>query len=100
MDVFIVYGSISSWGGSWADNLQTSLDLKKRFFTIVRRIHHPTAPLPLSLVPEALEGIDHQGMNPVCKLSILTWLRESCGQVHQEENLIQEAVDTFGKLFT
>ena len=73
---------------------------EKWFLTLVRRIHHPTTPLPLSLVPEALEEIDHHGMNPVCKHSILTWLRESCTQVQKEENLIQETVATVRELFT
>jgi hypothetical protein len=72
---------------------------EKWFFTIVRRIHHHTAPLPLSLVPEALEEIEHHGMNPECKRSILTWLRQSCVQVQKEEALIQEAITTVRNLF-
>jgi len=73
---------------------------EKWFFTIGRRIHHPTTPLPLSLVPAALEEIDHHGMNPECKCSILTWLRESCVQVQKEESLIQETITTVRTLFT
>jgi hypothetical protein len=46
--------------------------MEKWFFTVVRRNHNPTAPLPLSMVPEVLEEIDHHGMNPECKRSILT----------------------------
>lgn len=72
---------------------------EKWFFTIVRRIHNPTSPLPLSLVPEALEEIEHRGMNPECKTSILTWLRQSCIQVQKEENLIRETVTTVQNLF-
>jgi hypothetical protein len=66
----------------------------------VRRLHHPVTPLPLSLVPEVLEEIDHRGMNVACKSSILTWLRESCMQVQKEENLIQETIDTVLNIFT
>ena len=47
---------------------------EKWFFTIVRRNHHPTAPLPLALIPEALEFLEHYRMNAVSKLSILIWL--------------------------
>ena len=72
---------------------------EKLFFTIVCRIHHPTSPLPLSLVPEALEEMEHCGMNPECKRSILTWLRQSCTQVQKEEILIQETVTTVRNLF-
>jgi len=71
----------------------------KWFFTVLRRIHHPTAPLPLSLLPDVLEEIDHRGMNPECKHSILTWLRQSCTQVQKEEDLIQETVTTVQNLF-
>lgn len=73
---------------------------EKWFFHLVRRLHHPTTPLPLSLVPEVLEEIDHRGMNVECKRSILTWLRESCMQVRKEENLIQETIDNVRSLFT
>jgi hypothetical protein len=44
---------------------------EKWFFNLVRRLHHPTTPLPLSLVPDVLEEIDHRGMNAECKHSIL-----------------------------
>ena len=73
---------------------------EKWFFTVVHRIHNPSVPLPLSLVPGALEEIGHQGMNPKCKRSILTWLRESCGQVQKEEALILDAITTIGNMFT
>jgi hypothetical protein len=73
---------------------------EKWFFTIVRRIHHPTTPLPLSMVPEVLAEMDHRGMNPECKRSILTWLRDSCIQVQKEENLIRETIATVCNLFT
>ncbi len=73
---------------------------EKWFFTIVRRIHHPTTPLPLSLIPDVLEEIDHHGMNAACKRSILIWLRNSCIQVQKEENIIQETIDTVRNLFT
>jgi len=73
---------------------------EKWFFNLVRRIHHPTTPLPMSLVPEVLEEIDHRGMNGVCKQSILTWLRDSCVQVRKEENLIEETIATVRNLFT
>ena len=72
---------------------------EKWFLTIVRRIHHPTSPLPLSLVPEALENMEHRGMNPECKRSILTWLRQSCTQVQKEEKLIEETVTAVRNLF-
>jgi hypothetical protein len=73
---------------------------EKWFFTVVRRIHHPTTPLPLSMVPEVLAEIDHRGMNAECKRSILAWLRDSCAQVRKEETLIQETIATVRKLFT
>ncbi len=73
---------------------------EKWFFNLVRRIHHPTSPLSLSLVPEALEETEHRGMNPVCKQSIITWLRNSCIQVQKEENLIQATIATVRNLFT
>ncbi|KAF8816665.1 hypothetical protein BYT27DRAFT_7220536 [Phlegmacium glaucopus] len=60
---------------------------EKWFFTIVRRIHHPTAPLPLSL-----------GMNLECKCSILTWLQQSF-LVKKEENLIQETIMASSTIF-
>jgi len=70
------------------------------FFVLVRRIHHPTSPLPLSLVPEALAETEHRGMNQVCKQSIITWLRNSCVQVQKEEDLIQATIATVRNLFT
>jgi hypothetical protein len=73
--------------------------VEKWFYTMLRRIHHPIDPLPLSSVPDALEAIDHQGMNPECKRSILTWLRQSCVQVQKEEGLIQETITTVRNLF-
>jgi hypothetical protein len=73
---------------------------EKWFLTVVRRIHNPTAPLPLSMVPEVLEGMDHRGMNPECKQSILTWLRGSCIQVQKEESIIQDTIGTVRDLFT
>jgi len=50
---------------------------EKWFTTLVRRIHHPTTPLPLSLVPEVSEGMDHRGTKPECKRSILESLLAS-----------------------
>ena len=73
--------------------------VEKWFYTMLRRIHHPIDPLPLSSVPDALEAIDHRGMNPECKHSILTWLRQSCVQVQKEEGLIQETITTVRNLF-
>jgi len=73
---------------------------EKWFFTMVRRIHNPTAPLPLAMVPDTLEAIDHHGMNMECKDSILTWLRNSCAQVQREETIIQAAIATVRGLFT
>jgi len=73
--------------------------VEKWFYTMLRRIHHPIDPLPLSSVPDALEAIDHRGMNPECKRSILTWLRQSCVQVQKEEGLIQETITTVRNLF-
>ena len=73
---------------------------EKWFLTVVRRIHHPTTPLPLSMVPEVLAEIDHRGMNVECKHSILTWLRDSCVQVRKEETLIQETIAIVRNLFT
>jgi hypothetical protein len=72
---------------------------EKWFFIVVCRIHHPTSPLPLSLVPEALEEMEHREMNPEYKKSILTWLRQSCVQVQKEENLIQDTVAAVQNLF-
>lgn len=73
---------------------------EKWFCVILRRIHHPCDPLPLSLVPEALEKLEHRGMNPECKRSILTWLTNSCDQVQKEETIIQETIATVCTLFT
>jgi hypothetical protein len=71
---------------------------EKWFLMMVRRIHNPTAPLPLAMVPDTLEAIDHRGMNLECKRSILTWLRESCAQVQKEETIIQGAITTVREL--
>jgi len=73
---------------------------EKWFLTVVRRIHNPTTPLPLSSVPDVLEGMDHHGMKPECKKSIITWLRESCPHVLKEESLIEETIATVRDLFT
>jgi hypothetical protein len=67
---------------------------------VFRHIHHPTTPLPLSMVPEVLVEIDHHGMNAECKRSILTWLCDSCVQVQKEETLIQETIATVRNLFS
>ncbi|KAF8801473.1 hypothetical protein BYT27DRAFT_7114899 [Phlegmacium glaucopus] len=72
---------------------------EKWFCVILRRIHHPVDPLPLSSIPEALEGMEHRGMNLECKRSILTWLKESCDQVQKEEVVIQATIATVCKLF-
>ncbi len=72
---------------------------EKWFFTVVRRIYHPTTPLPLSSIPGVLEDTDHRGMNPECKRSILDWLRD-CVHIQKEENLIQETIATVCDLFT
>jgi len=73
---------------------------EKWFFNLVRRIHHPSTPFPLSFVPEALEEIDHHGMNAACKQSILAWLKDSCIQVQKEQNLIEETIARVHNLFT
>ena len=73
---------------------------EKWFCVILRRIHHPVDPLPLSSIPKALEELEHRGMNPECKRSILTWLTESCDQVQKEETIIQATIAAVCTLFT
>ena len=43
--------------------------IKKWFLVMVCQIHNPIAPLPLAMVPNMLEAIDHHGMNLECKHS-------------------------------
>ena len=59
-----------------------------------RHIHNPTSPLPLLKIPYALEVMDHPGMNPECKVSILTWMQQSCAGVQREETTIQGVITT------
>jgi hypothetical protein len=73
--------------------------IEKWFYVIVRRIHHPTNPLPLFLIPYALQETDHRGMNKDCKEFILSWLRDSCNQVQKEEYLIESTIETVRNLF-
>jgi hypothetical protein len=74
---------------------------EKWFFVILRRIHHASEPLPLIMIPQALEEMDHRGINPECKRFIITWIQESCMQlIHREEHLIQETIATVRSLFT
>ena len=57
---------------------------------MVRRIH-AVNPLPLSDLPDALEAMDHKGMNLGCKGYILTWLRAS-DHIHRENKIIEETI--------
>jgi hypothetical protein len=72
---------------------------EKWFYTMGRRIHNPTSPLPLLKVPDALEALDHPGMNRECKSSILTWMRESCAGVQREEIAICGVIATVRDMF-
>ena len=72
---------------------------EKWFCVILRRIHHPVDPLPLTSVPNALEELEHRGMNPECKRSIITWLKESCNQIQTEEIIIQATIAEVCTLF-
>ena len=72
---------------------------EKWFYSMGRRIHNPTSPLPLLKIPDALEAMDHPGMNPECKVSILTWMRQSCAGVQREETTIQEVITTVRDMF-
>ena len=72
---------------------------EKWFCVILRRIHHPVDPLPLTSVPNALEELEHWGMNAECKRSILTWLKESCNQIQTEEIIIQATIAEVCTLF-
>ena len=75
--------------------------IEKWFFIISRKIHQITDPLSLSLIPAALEQIEHRGMNPECRRSILDWLKEDgAPQVQKEEQLIQETIIAVLTLFT
>ena len=74
--------------------------MEKWFLSIISRIHHPTTPLPLSLIPEVLEELEHCRMKPECKQSIIAWLQESCLHIQREENLIEETIATVRGLFT
>lgn len=63
---------------------------EKWFLMIVRRIHG-LDPLPLIEIPDALEAMEHKGMNIGCKNFILTWLRAS-DHIRREEVIIGETV--------
>lgn len=52
---------------------------------------HAVDPLPLSDVPDALEAMDHKGMNLGCKGFILSWLRAS-DHIRREEKIIAETI--------
>lgn len=71
---------------------------EKWFCQVVRRIHHPTNPIALSLVPQTLEEMEHRGMNPECKKFLITWLKQS-SHIQKEEDLIKEAIDKVRNLF-
>ena len=71
---------------------------EKWFCVILRRIHHPADPLPLISVPNTLEDLEHRGMNPECKKSILTWLKGS-SQIQTEETIIQATITEICTLF-
>lgn len=63
---------------------------EKWFLIMVCRIH-AVDPLPLSDVPDALEAMDHKGMNLGCKGFILSWLRAS-DHIRREEKIIAETI--------
>lgn len=63
------------------------------FFIIGRKIHDTVDPLPLLKVPDALEAIEHRGMNLGCKNYILAWLRGGCEQLRTEETIIRATVN-------
>lgn len=71
---------------------------EKWFFQVVRRIHHPTNPIALSLVPQTLEEMEHRGMNSECKKFLITWLKQS-SHIQKEEDLIKETIDKVCNLF-
>ena len=71
---------------------------EKWFFQVVRRIHHPTTPIALSMVPQLLEEMEHRGMNPECKEFLITWLKQS-SHIQKEEDLIEETIDKVRNLF-
>ena len=73
---------------------------EKWFFIISCKIHQISDPLSLSLIPVALEQIDHCGMNPKCRKSILDSLNEDgAPQLQKEEQLIQETINAVCLLF-
>ena len=66
---------------------------------MVATTHNPTSPLPLLKIPDALEALDHPGMNLEYKLSILTWMRQSCAGVQREEIVICGVIATVRDMF-
>jgi hypothetical protein len=72
---------------------------EKWFFVVLRRIHHPSEPFPLTSIPETLTNMEHRGMNAECKQFVLNWLRDECIHVQKEEQLIQETITTVRNLF-
>ena len=74
--------------------------IEKWFFTLGRRIHHPSEHFPLILIPSALKNMDHRGMNAECKKYILEWIDATLSYlIHKEEDLIQEAIATVRSMF-
>ena len=67
---------------------------EKWFYTMGGCIHNLISPLPLLKVPDALEALDHPGMNCECKSSILTWMWESCAGLQREEIAISRIIAT------
>jgi hypothetical protein len=74
--------------------------IEKWFFTLGRRIHHPSEHFPLILIPSALKDMDHRGMNPECKKYVLEWIDDTFSHlIRKEEDLIQEAVAIVHSMF-
>lgn len=75
--------------------------IEKWFLTLGRRIHHPSEHFPLIFIPDALNNMDHRGMNPECKKYILEWIDINFSHlIRKEEDLIQEAVATVRGMFS
>jgi hypothetical protein len=74
--------------------------VEKWFIGLGRRIHHPTEKFALAEIPQALETMDHRGMNEDCKKFVLKWMNQTLSYlIQREEDLIQETVDTVRIMF-
>lgn len=67
-------------------------------FEIATKIHSPTTPFALTEVVDALEVVNHTGMNDGCKNFIMNWLKTSCKAITREERILVNAVESIRSL--